>query len=395
MPRDGKRPRLWLRPAGRRRDGFIRRAGWVILDRGKHIATGCSESETERADQALADYIAAKYRPARRERDLSVIDIADVLAIYFDHKGGSGAPPKFRNRIGRLNDFFGGRKLAELDAALCRDYVEARGSRGGARRDLEDLRAAVNHHAGQGFHRGIVKVPLPEKGEPRDRWLTRSEAARLLWTCWRAREFQRRHRGADAGETLPTRKYPLRHLARFILIGLYTGTRASPIAAASPIRKEGRSWVDLERGVFYRRQIGRKKENNKRQFPAPIPPRLLAHMRRWHRVNPELEHFVEHNGRPVKSVKTAFASAVARAGIAAASPHCLRHTAATWLMQNGAPTWQAAGFLAMSEKTLLEVYGHHHPDYMDGAVAAIERRPQPRQSLVVSLVAESEKRRKA
>ena len=61
--------------------------------------------------------------------------------------------------------------------------------------------------------------------------LTRSEAARLLWTCWRHRELQLRHRGPHKGEKLPTTRYPLRHLARFILIGLYTGTRAGAIAA--------------------------------------------------------------------------------------------------------------------------------------------------------------------
>jgi integrase len=182
---------------------------------------------------------------------------------------------------------------------------------------------------------------------------------------------------ADAGqEGAWTRKYPLRHLARFILIGLYTGTRSASIAAASPKREEGRSWVDLERGVFYRRQIGRRK-TKKRQLPAPIPPRLLAHMRRWHRLGIADEHFVEFNGKPVKSVKTAFASAVEKAGIAHCSPHTLRHTAATWLMQNGAPLWQAAGYLSMSEQTLERVYGHHHTDHYAEAVEAIGRSGKP------------------
>ena len=44
-------------------------------------------------------------------------------------------------------------------------------------------------------------------------------------------------------------------------------------------------------------------------------------------------------------------------------------------MQSGkVPTWEAAGFLAMSEKMLLEVYGHHHPDYLHGAAAAIGKK---------------------
>jgi hypothetical protein len=65
-------------------------------------------------------------------------------------------------------------------------------------------------------------------------------------------------------------------------------------------------------------------------------------------------------------------------------------------MQNGAPMWEAAGYLGMSEKTLRDVYGHHHPDFLKGASAAISRRlHQPRQSLVISLVEEKAKRARA
>jgi len=69
-----------------------------------------------------------------------------------------------------------------------------------------------------------------------------------------------------------TAKRPLRHIARFILIGIYTGTRASSIAAASPYPEQGRSFIDLERGIFYRKPIG-KRATKKRQTPAPVPPR--------------------------------------------------------------------------------------------------------------------------
>src|SRR5262249_56958574 len=144
-----------------------------------------------------------------------------------------------------------------------------------ARRDLEDLRAAINHHGDEGLHRSIVRVTLPEKGLARDRWLTRSEAAKLLWICWRYRELQIRHRGPNKGRRLPTNRYPLRHLARFILIGLYTGTRARAIASASPHRGEGHSFVDLERGIFYRLGDG-VRPNKKRPPPAALPPRPLA-----------------------------------------------------------------------------------------------------------------------
>jgi len=233
------------------------------------------------------------------------------------------------------------------------------------------LRAAINHHAAEGYHRGVVKITLPAKGEPRDRWLTRSEAAKLIWTCWRCREMQRMSRGPQKGHKVPTDKRPLRHLARFILIGIYSGSRAGAIAAASPIPAIGRAFVDLDRGRYYRRQQGSAK-TNKRQPTVPIPSRLLAHLRRWHRMDPETKHFVEFNGKPISSVKTAFKSAVRLAGLdSGVSPHTLRHTAATWLMQRGADPWQAAGYLGMSLEVLLNTYGHHHPDYLSDAVEKI------------------------
>jgi integrase len=178
-------------------------------------------------------------------------------------------------------------------------------------------------------------------------------------------------------------------LARFILIGLYTGTRAGAIAAASPYRSVGHSFVDLDQGIFYRLAIGRR-ATKKRQPPAPVPDRLLAHMRRWVRRGMITSHFVEWNGAPVVSVKTAFNHAVQLAGLwGRVTPHTLRHTAATWLMQRGVPIWQAAGYLGMSAEVLEQTYGHHHPHYLRGAAQAItSKQVENNVSLVVSLVDE-------
>src|SRR3954451_5962856 len=116
-----------------------------------------------------------------------------------------------------------------------------------------------------------------------------------------------------------------------------------------------------------------------------LKTRLLAHLRRWHDKGIAKQHFVEFNGQPVKSVKTAFKTAVSLSKLPGkVSPHTLRHTAATWLMQIGVSTWQAAGYLGMSEKTLRDVYGHHHPDHLHGAANAIGTKKPV--SLVNSLV---------
>jgi len=115
-----------------------------------------------------------------------------------------------------------------------------------------------------------------------------------------------------------------------------------------------------------------KRATKKRQTPAPIPPRLLAHLRRWRDRRLIVSCFVAFNGKPVASVKKGFKTAVGLACLRGnITPHTLRHTAATWLMQRGVPTWEAAGFLGMSPEVLQDTYSHHHPDYLQGAAAAI------------------------
>ncbi|MCK1406137.1 tyrosine-type recombinase/integrase [Bradyrhizobium sp. 76] len=390
MPQRSKGARLQLRAARRDKSGRItHQATWIIRDNGRDVSTGCPAVQIAGAEEKLKDHIISKCFPKRRVRHIDDIAIADLLSIYLDaqldklrerfnvdseSEDTVSDIRKFKRRIERLNEWWGAKMLGELNGEACRSYARKRGKKGGARRDLEDLRAAIGHHAVEGYHRGIVRVSLPEKGQPRDKWLTRSDAARLIWACWRYREMQKGSRRSLDEVKVPTSRRPLRHLARFILLGIYSGTRAGAIAAASPIAAISRSYVDLERGHYYRLKQGCAK-TNKRQPTVPIPLRLLAHLRRWHRIDPEAKYFVEYNGRGVSSVKTAFKSAVRPAGLGQGiSPQTLRHTAATWLMQRGADPWQAAGYLGMSLKVLLNTYGHHHPDYLADAVEKIAKR---------------------
>jgi hypothetical protein len=142
----------------------------------------------------LEDYIASKYTPKRRVRHIDDIPIADVLSIYLDaqleklrdrfkvdseNEGSVAAIRKFKKRIERLNGW-GAKMLGEVNGEACRAHRKKRRNRGGARRDLENFRAAVGRHTAEGYHREIVEVSLPEEGEPRDKWLTRSDAAKLI-----------------------------------------------------------------------------------------------------------------------------------------------------------------------------------------------------------------------
>lgn len=366
MPPRGRGPRLWPRRERRDAAGRITHpAVWLIRDGSHQESTRCRLDDSAGAERALQAYIARKHirQAAQGARHPDHIPVADVIGLYARDVGQQKARPKeLKARLLRLLTFFKGKTLSQVNGALCRSYWERRGALTAARRELEDLRAAINHYHHEGLCREIIKVMLPPRGTSRERWLSRSEVARLLWCAWRYREKQK---GKE------TDRRSRQHVARFILVGVYTGTRSSAVCAAALRPEEGRGWIDLKQGVFYRRPAGQR-ETKKRQPPIPLPRRLLAHLRRWKRKGQR--YAVEWNGEPVRALGKAFRNVVKDARLGPdVTPHSLRHTAATWLMQAGVDRWTAEGYLGMSAETLDRVYAHHHPDYLKAARDAFDK----------------------
>lgn len=358
MPRPAKGIRLWLRPAYANSPSV-----WVIKDGGKQIGTGCAPADREAAERKLADYIASRHKARRLGgRDPLSVPVADVCALYLEEIAPKHARPgETARRILAVAEFFGSKTLAAVNGASCRAYAAGRPGQA-ARRELEDFRAAINHYFADEMLAPKINVPMPEKAPPREVWLTRQDAARLLWAAWRKHQTQ-----PKGGK-----RYVAQHIARFILVGLYTGTRSSAICGAAIRPTIGRGFVDLERGVFYRRPPGTA-QTDKRQPYIRLPDRLLAHLRRWERRGICQQAIIEWEGQPVKRVSKAFARLAKDCGLTV-TPHTLRHTAVTWAMQNRADPVEARGFFGLTEKTMNDVYLHHHPEHQESVTRALTRR---------------------
>jgi len=366
MPRRSRGPRLWLQPARRDADGrIIERAVWVIRDRNIKRSTGASKGETGKAENALREYLNQKAAPRIRDRDPAAVQIANVVTIYAEDVVAKHArPQETAARLGRILNYFGDKALSYLNQQTCDEYVKARGHVAAARRELEDLRAAIRHHWKAGLCTGVTPIVLPIRSEPRERWLTRGEAARLLWAAWRLRQ-----KWKDKRSNRPTAQ----HVARFIIAGLHTGTRAGAICGAALRPTIGHGWIDADQGVFYRQPAG-KKRTNKRQPSIRMPPRFLAHVRRWIRLRFAINFLIEWESQPVKRINKAFRAAVKAAGLGKdVTPHTLRHTAITWQAQLGVPVHEICGFFGLTREVFEEVYAHHHPDYQTNAVNAFSR----------------------
>jgi integrase len=372
MPARSKGARLWLRKARRRRGRITHAAVWIIRDGEHQQSTGCGPDDRVGAERDLEAYLNRKHAKQAKKsaRDPDQIPVADVLNLYAEQVAPSHARPKeTAQKIDRLLAFFGATTLADINGDLCREYAAGSSTPSMAREDLIVLRSAINHHREEGHCHKVVSVVLPKKAASREVWCTRSQVANLIWTAWRYREIQ---------DGKPTNRRPWRHVAKFLLVTVYTGTRSGATCAAALEPTEGKGWIDVDRGIFYRRPAGAR-ETKKRRPPVPIPLRLLAHLRRWKRLGQR--YAVEWRGEPVHDCDKAFRNVARAAGFPKVTPHVMRHTCGTWLAQSGAPLWQLAGFLGMTVKQFEETYGHHHPDYMAEARAALDRAPQLRHSM--------------
>jgi len=382
MPRVAKGPYLKLR----KREGA--QALWYIQDGSSRIATGVGAEDADGARQALTDYLSKDItRSNFAKQEATALTVAEVMILYAeDCIPSQKKPEEAAQRAMRIVEFFGDMACEEITPSTTKAYERWRTHAGGvkhnepprrdravktvtARRELVDLQSALRH-AWKSRKLSIeIPITLPQAGPPRDRWLTRSEAARLLlgamgfilapcsslasrterWTIWRR-----------APEVTS------RHICRFILIGLRTGTRHDAILALGWRQHLSGGFFDLENQMMFRAASG-KAQTKKRQTPTPIPKSLARHLPRWKRLSDSL--FVVsatgHEDARQKRIHKAFSRAVARAGLdRSVTPHVLRHTCATWLMQRGRPAWEVAGFLGMTVAMIERVYGHHSPNYL-------------------------------
>lgn len=268
-----------------------------------------------------------------------------------EHAPTAAAPERIGYALKALLPFWDGLPVAAVTKATCRRYAAARGrAPGTTRRELGTLRAALNYCASEGHLTRAPFVHLPDKPNSKDRWLTRGEVARLL----------------RAARTDPRSK----HLTRFILLALYTGSRKTAVLDLRFEPHPRGGWLDCERGVMYR-AANDGRVTKKRKPPVRMPAKLLAHARRWSK---DEGWVVNYRGAKIADIKTAWLRIRDVAGLPDVTPHTLKHTAITWAMQGGANLADAAGFFGTSVQTLEQTYLHFHPDFQAGTAAIMDRK---------------------
>lgn len=314
---------------------------YVIWSEG---GRSCRRS-TGTADRVQAEAVLAQVILETGRGPADQVGIGAVLQTYYDeHASKLPSAHQARIAIGHLSAHFSGRPVSIFvgPPGACTEYQAARRaanvSVSTVSRELSVLRAALRHAERGGLLDKAPNIPNPATVAPRERWLTRSEAARLLWA---------------------SRKGPP-YLKLFVRIALYTGARRDAVI------KLQWSQVDLmNRRIDF--TLPGRRETNKRRAVVPVGGALLRALERA---------YSERKGEalfPVASVRQPFYTATVRAKLPGVTPGVLRHTAATWMMMGGTSLWDGMAMLGHSRPTTFMRYAKHHPDFLQGAADAILR----------------------
>jgi integrase len=239
-----------------------------------------------------------------------------------------------------LEPSFGYKLGKAITKADCREYSAMRKRAGKSnstvKTELEALRACLRWHYGKDAP--VIVAPPPSK--PRDRYLAKEEAERLL-----------------AAIEAP-------HVRLFVELAIGTGARMGAILDLTWDR------VDFIHGTLDFNPAGRD-ISNKRRVIVPMSNRVRKELQKAFEGRLS-DHVIEYGGKPVASVKKAIAAAARRAGVPC-SPHVFRHTAGVWMAQADVPMQKIAQFLGHTSTRVTEtVYARYSPRFMADAAGALD-----------------------
>lgn len=178
------------------------------------------------------------------------------------------------------------------------------------------------------------------------------------------------------------------HIAKFLLVAVMTGTRASRIQDASFVKEPGRPYIDLTKGIFYRAALNEKVALNKRADPIVIPERLLRMMKRWHEgrgKTPGCRYLIEYQGRTVdcrRGFHTLKKEVLSPERAEVLNRHSLKHTAVTMLLKDGVSVEAVAQYVSTTPEVIRQVYSHLIPGELSEVHRSLNKkrsRPRPGQ----------------
>lgn len=309
------------------------RGKWAVTfadESGQRIRRSLGTDDLDEAKRRLPAFLRQMAMPA----DLTVKHLWDA---YRSDKGEKRISGNMVFSGKSVLAEFGGHRPDDITAVACRAYARKRKSQGRKPgtvwTELNHLRIVMNWAAKMRHIPAKVYVELPQKPPPRDKRLTRPEAASLI--------------AAAQPE----------HIRLAIILMLGTAARIGAILDLTWDR------VDFTRGLV---TYADDSDEALRKGRATV--RMNAMVRRALLAAKKAavsEYVVEWAGKKVGSVKRGFAASVERAGLGGVTPHVLRHTAATFMAEAGRPMNEIAAVLGHRDSSITErVYARFSPTFL-------------------------------
>ncbi len=311
----------------------------------RRFALWLMEGEAEELGGISVDEILTKFDKERVEnviidKDRERLNIS-WLRVHFGHMGATNIT------VEDVTDGYVKKRL-NGEIGYTDDKGKAHGYRkavnGTIRRELGTLVAAFSYAVKTRLFakKDVPYIPLPEKSEPKERWLTNDECATLqLAAEWDGRA--RKHN-------------PDRRCSRYVRITLATGARKASIQELMW------SQVNFETGLITLHKKG-KRRSKKRSPTVPIPNALRPYLEKWFEEKDSL-YVLGSAG----SIRKTFTTACKYAGLDDVTPHTLRHTWASHAAMNGVKLLDIAKVLGNSLAVVEETYAHLSPEYLRSAV---------------------------
>ncbi|WP_421477728.1 hypothetical protein [Agrobacterium tumefaciens] len=412
-------PVLRERPVRYDKNGKLTHRGSFFIDdigaKPRQTATGCTfisaeeyVAAKEAAQLKLHDYNVARFAAKAAlgvvkgaSLEAEHVKIGDLILFYLHSEAKEiAAKPDARRRehlsqIECLSDFWGDKFVSEINRINSRAYQEGK-KPSVVRNKLILLKSIVNYGAGQSqvkIYENQLDYFQPSRLPSRADYYEVDELITMYKAACRKRHSWREGRAevlAERGETFDEQpktfhNHVARHIAKFLVVAAYTGTRSARIQEASFVREAGRPFIDLENGIFYRAALNEKVALNKRADPIKIPERLLRMMKRWHAGSakvPGCRYLVEYRGRPVdcrKGFHTLKKAVLSEERAKVLNRHSLKHTAATMLLKDGVSVEAVAQYLSTTPEIIRQVYSQVIPGELSEVHRSLnKKRSRPR-----------------
>lgn len=283
----------------------------------------------------------------RKAKDLSFDDARTKFETWAAANKKAHTAHSYRECLRRLAESFSGKRLSQISTIAVEKHKQDRikaNAKVRGNREMALLKNLFNRCREWKLFEGenpVASVKMTKEPRQRLRFLELDEEDRLLTGC----------------------AEPLRTI---ILVGIYCGLRVK--SEALTLR-----WDDIDMaGKLLSVSVSYAKSGQTRS--VPMNSLVLAALTRLPKTREWV--FARPDGKPYRAVQ-GFRAACRRAGLRDVTPHTLRHTFATRLIENGVDLRTVQELGGWSQIQMLQRYGHVTPSRKAEAVERLVRANSP------------------